>query len=229
MREAQNLLALSKAETPLKGGENTPLHPTSFDGLMPTKHVPQTPNSVMVRRRRCCTCLGHRFGHALSRCATNFGVGNAAQQLGTPGRAANISATPFRGSTGAGTAVAAQDGVASGALLTPCDGHAERPLVDIAAVAGTPLRTPLRDELAINPVDDTESLVGGATPGSVRSTTQVRARAWRWLRTPVRPEGNALSSVLPQRLLPRALLHPGVPAPAAAQPAGDAAQAAQRV
>ena len=103
MREAQNLLALSKAETPLKGGENTPLHPTSFDGLMPTKHVPQTPNSVMVRRLCCrCSCLGHRFGYALNLWVTFAGIGNVAQQLGTPGRAANISATPFRGSTGGG-------------------------------------------------------------------------------------------------------------------------------
>jgi len=112
MREAQNLLALSKAETPLKGGENTPLHPTSFDGLMPTKQVPQTPNSVMVCSR--CSCLGHSFGHALNHWVTFAGIGIVAQQLGTPGRAANISATPFRGSTGGGMAAVSSDNVSRG-------------------------------------------------------------------------------------------------------------------
>ena len=49
-------------------------------------------------------------------------------------------------------------------------------LLTSAAVAGTPLRTPLRDELAINPSDDTDSMMGGSTPGSVRSSTQASIR-----------------------------------------------------
>lgn len=33
--EAQNLIALTNAQTPLKGGENTPLHPSDFSGATP--------------------------------------------------------------------------------------------------------------------------------------------------------------------------------------------------
>jgi len=33
--------------TPLKGGENTPLHETSFEGAMPKKQAVQTPNLVI--------------------------------------------------------------------------------------------------------------------------------------------------------------------------------------
>ena len=47
LQEAQNLLALTNVETPLKGGENTPLHETSFDGMTPRKQVVQTPNVVL--------------------------------------------------------------------------------------------------------------------------------------------------------------------------------------
>ena len=51
MREAQNLVSLTNSETPLKGGENTPLHPSSFEGIQPKKQIVQTPNSIMVRER----------------------------------------------------------------------------------------------------------------------------------------------------------------------------------
>ena len=50
MREAKNLLSLTQTETPLKGGDNTPLHATSFEGIEPKRAVVQTPNSIMVRR-----------------------------------------------------------------------------------------------------------------------------------------------------------------------------------
>ncbi len=39
--EAQNLVALTQAETPLKGGENTPLHPSDFSGITPKRQVVQ--------------------------------------------------------------------------------------------------------------------------------------------------------------------------------------------
>jgi len=44
LMEAQNLVALTTAATPLKGGENTPLHPSSFDGVTPSRKQIQTPN-----------------------------------------------------------------------------------------------------------------------------------------------------------------------------------------
>lgn len=39
--EAQNLVALTNAQTPLKGGENTPLHPSDFSGATPRSQVVQ--------------------------------------------------------------------------------------------------------------------------------------------------------------------------------------------
>ncbi|KAL6067608.1 CDC5 cell division cycle 5-like protein [Balamuthia mandrillaris] len=44
MNEARNLIALSTAETPLKGGENTPLLPSDFGGATPRRADVQTPN-----------------------------------------------------------------------------------------------------------------------------------------------------------------------------------------
>eukprot|EP00741_Cyanophora_paradoxa_P003917 tig00000737_g3811.t1 len=42
-QEAQNLVALQMGETPLKGGENTPLHATSFEGATPKRAAIATP------------------------------------------------------------------------------------------------------------------------------------------------------------------------------------------
>lgn len=44
LMEAQNLVALTNAPTPLKGGENTPLHPSDFSGATPRPTTIQTPN-----------------------------------------------------------------------------------------------------------------------------------------------------------------------------------------
>ncbi len=48
MLEAQNLIALTSAQTPLKGGENTPLHPTDFSGITPRRAEVQTPNLIAM-------------------------------------------------------------------------------------------------------------------------------------------------------------------------------------
>jgi hypothetical protein len=94
----------------------------------------------------------------------------------------------------------------------------------MAAAAGTPLRTPLRDELAINSTEDAESVMGGSTPGSVRSATQVCPRS----------SHDALARTWPGCLTAaRVYVHwwcdTGVDAAAAAEPAGCSAQATQRV
>jgi pre-mRNA-splicing factor CDC5/CEF1 len=49
--EAQNLLALTSGETPLKGGENTPLHPSDFSGATPRRFEVQTPNALATPLR----------------------------------------------------------------------------------------------------------------------------------------------------------------------------------
>jgi len=51
LREAQDLLAMSRAQTPLKGGENTPLHFTDFGGATPRSSAPQTPNQLLLAAR----------------------------------------------------------------------------------------------------------------------------------------------------------------------------------
>ncbi len=51
LQEAQNLIALQHVQTPLKGGENTPLRDsttgTGFEGIQPAKQAVQTPNVVL--------------------------------------------------------------------------------------------------------------------------------------------------------------------------------------
>ncbi|XP_076054718.1 cell division cycle protein 21 [Oratosquilla oratoria] len=47
MLEAQNIMALTHVDTPLKGGLNTPLHQSDFSGVEPSKNALQTPNTVL--------------------------------------------------------------------------------------------------------------------------------------------------------------------------------------
>ncbi|CAL8298442.1 unnamed protein product [Merluccius merluccius] len=48
MQEAQNLMALTNIDTPLKGGLNTPLHQSDFSGSTPQRQQVQTPNTVIT-------------------------------------------------------------------------------------------------------------------------------------------------------------------------------------
>lgn len=48
LQEAQNMMALTHVDTPLKGGLNTPLHNTDFSGVMPHSQVVATPNTVLA-------------------------------------------------------------------------------------------------------------------------------------------------------------------------------------
>ena len=48
LQEAQNLMALTNVETPLKGGMNTPMTENlNFDGLTPKPSAVATPNTVL--------------------------------------------------------------------------------------------------------------------------------------------------------------------------------------
>lgn len=48
LQEAQNMMALTHVDTPLKGGLNTPLHNTDFGGVMPQNQLVATPNTVLA-------------------------------------------------------------------------------------------------------------------------------------------------------------------------------------
>jgi len=47
LQEAQNIMALTNVDTPLKGGLNTPLHESDFSGATPRGATPHTPNTVL--------------------------------------------------------------------------------------------------------------------------------------------------------------------------------------
>jgi PBP1b-binding outer membrane lipoprotein LpoB len=47
-QEAQNMMALTHVDTPLKGGLNTPLHNSDFSGMTPQRDVVTTPNTVLA-------------------------------------------------------------------------------------------------------------------------------------------------------------------------------------
>ena len=48
MQEAQNILNLQQVDTPLKGGLNTPMHESNFDGATPKQQVMKTPNMMIA-------------------------------------------------------------------------------------------------------------------------------------------------------------------------------------
>lgn len=48
IQEAQNIMALTHVETPLKGGMNTPLTSTDFSGALPASMAIATPNTVIA-------------------------------------------------------------------------------------------------------------------------------------------------------------------------------------
>ncbi|XP_050079283.1 cell division cycle 5-like protein [Anopheles maculipalpis] len=48
LQEAQNMMALTHVETPLKGGVNTPLHQSDFSGVLPQSQAVATPNTVLA-------------------------------------------------------------------------------------------------------------------------------------------------------------------------------------
>lgn len=48
LQEAQNMMALTHVDTPLKGGLNTPLHNSDFSSVMPQQQVVATPNTVLA-------------------------------------------------------------------------------------------------------------------------------------------------------------------------------------
>ncbi|KAK7108189.1 cell division cycle 5-like protein [Littorina saxatilis] len=47
LQEAQNIMALTNVDTPLKGGLNTPLHDSDFSSVTPRPSTMQTPNTVL--------------------------------------------------------------------------------------------------------------------------------------------------------------------------------------
>lgn len=48
LMEAQNIMALTNVDTPLKGGLNTPLHESDFSGVTPKRDVVATPNNLIA-------------------------------------------------------------------------------------------------------------------------------------------------------------------------------------
>lgn len=48
LQEAQNMMALTHVDTPLKGGVNTPLVQSDFSGALPQSQVAATPNTVLA-------------------------------------------------------------------------------------------------------------------------------------------------------------------------------------
>lgn len=48
MQEAQNIIALTHVETPLKGGANTQVFDTDFSAALPTPQIVATPNTVLA-------------------------------------------------------------------------------------------------------------------------------------------------------------------------------------
>ena len=82
LQEAQNILALQNVETPLKGGENTPIHDSSFEGVTPRKAAVQTPNVVLGTPFRT---PGQAGPGATPRTMTPRGGGGAGGGASVPG------------------------------------------------------------------------------------------------------------------------------------------------
>ncbi|XP_043235197.1 cell division cycle 5-like protein [Amphibalanus amphitrite] len=100
LQEAQNIMALTHTDTPLKGGVNAPLVDADFGGITPAKPDVATPNTMLT--------------------------------------------TPYRTPRD-------NPGQTPGGFSTP----------GLSRTGRTPLATPLRDKLAINPEDALEAEAGG--------------------------------------------------------------------
>lgn len=48
LQEAQNMMALTHVDTPLKGGLNTPLHNSDFSGVTPQRELISTQNTILT-------------------------------------------------------------------------------------------------------------------------------------------------------------------------------------
>jgi pre-mRNA-splicing factor CDC5/CEF1 len=118
LMEAQNIMALSNVDTPLKGGLNTPLHESDFSGVTPRHQVSQTPNTLIQ--------------------------------------------TPFRT-----PALPGPEGSSGG--VTPSSMFPKQTKQAAGPGGQTPLRTPTRDKLNINPEEDLDS---EADYGQYRSQEQ---------------------------------------------------------
>lgn len=81
LQEAQNILALSNVDTPLKGGMNTPLTQSDFEGVTPKHQAIQTPNMMLATPYR--TPQGESGGVTPRSMASTPQRGSSA----TPGRA----------------------------------------------------------------------------------------------------------------------------------------------
>ncbi|EDV25235.1 uncharacterized protein TRIADDRAFT_37778 [Trichoplax adhaerens] len=64
LQEAQNLIALSNVDTPLKGGLNTPLRESGFEGATPKRNVPATPNTLLATPSRTASGTTPRAGES---------------------------------------------------------------------------------------------------------------------------------------------------------------------
>nr|CAI5843967.1 unnamed protein product [Callosobruchus analis] len=74
LQEAQNMMALTHVDTPLKGGLNTPLHNSDFSGVMPQTLTVATPNTVLATPFRSARSEG---GATPAQSASGGGVGGA--------------------------------------------------------------------------------------------------------------------------------------------------------
>jgi pre-mRNA-splicing factor CDC5/CEF1 len=92
LQEAQNIMALSNVETPLKGGVNTALVDSDFGGIMPTPQLAATANTVLATPFRTPGGPGQQGTPASSRLGSTPSVRGKA---GAPG-AGLPTATPLR-------------------------------------------------------------------------------------------------------------------------------------
>ena len=89
LQEAQNLLALTNVETPLKGGVNTPLTENlNFDGLTPKPSAVATPNTVLGTPFRTPRAAGP--GGATPKGAPPGSVTPGSVASATPGRVGSV-------------------------------------------------------------------------------------------------------------------------------------------
>lgn len=90
MQEAQNMMALTHTETPLKGGINTPLHESDFSSVLPKAASIATPNTVIATPFR----TQREGGGAATPAGFLTPASGALVAVAKTGAAANGAATP---------------------------------------------------------------------------------------------------------------------------------------
>ncbi|KAK3923734.1 Cell division cycle 5-like protein [Frankliniella fusca] len=186
LQEAQNMMALTHVDTPLKGGTNTEIMNSDFSGVTPSREIAATPNTVLT--------TPFRSAHGPDGSATP-GFGTPSSQVAVPGMA---TPTPLRDKLN----INPEDGFNVGETPQALKQYQRELKAQLSAQLSS-LPAPRNDyEIVVPDQGDEDMDVGGSTGPQVEDQADVDSRREAELREKAARELRLRSQVV-QRDLPR--------------------------